>query len=100
MAVVGTVSRCLQIALLSGMSEGISEDAAAANDARQAIISVLQLLIILATAGAFVPWLYRVHKNLSSLGARKLDCTSGWAVGLFFIPILNLFRPFQVMREV
>jgi hypothetical protein len=26
--------------------------------------------------------------------------SSGWAVGYFFVPLLNLFRPYQVMQEI
>lgn len=26
--------------------------------------------------------------------------TPGWSVAYYFIPILNLFRPYQVMREI
>ena len=34
------------------------------------------------------------------MGARALITTPGWAVGSFFIPILNLFRPYQAMRDL
>jgi hypothetical protein len=61
------------------------------------------LLVIatgLGTSIAFLMWIHRAHRNLPSLGARDLRFTPGWAVGWFFIPIMNLFRPYQVMREV
>jgi hypothetical protein len=44
-------------------------------------------------------WVHRTYRNLPSLGASDLNYSPGWAVGYYFIPILNLFRPYQVMRE-
>ena len=45
-------------------------------------------------------WIYRVHSNLAALGARNLTFTTEWAVGWWFIPIIHLFRPYQVVSEI
>ncbi len=101
LSVVAAVSGLLQIELLSrAASAGISNAEAAANDSRQQLIGVLQILVFLGTAVAFLIWLHRTHKNLPALGGRELKYTPGWAVGGFFVPFLNLVRPLQVMREV
>lgn len=101
LAVVATVAGLLQIDLLSRATSGnVTVAEAAASDARQQTIGVLQLLVHVATAVAFLVWFRRVHKNLSSIGGRDLKYTSGWAIGGFFVPFLNLIRPLQVMREV
>lgn len=101
LSVVGVISGLLEIDLLSrAASGGISDAEAAANDARQQLIGVLQLLVYFATAVAFLAWFHRVHKNLPCLGGRGLKYSPGWAVGGFFVPFLNLVRPLQVMREV
>src|SRR5262249_41598065 len=100
-SVVAAVSGFFEISLLNRIGAGvISETEANANDLRQGAIGILQFLITLATAAAFLTWFYRAHKNLPRLGARYLQYSSGWAVGGFFVPILGLVRPFQVMREV
>jgi hypothetical protein len=44
-------------------------------------------------------WVHRTYRNLPALGAEGLKYSPGWAVGYYFIPVFNLFRPFQVMRE-
>jgi hypothetical protein len=49
---------------------------------------------------AFLMWIHRSHRNLSAFGAQGLTFTPGWAVGWWFIPIFNLFRPFQIVREI
>lgn len=101
LSVVGIVSGLLQIELLSrAATGGVSDAEAAANDARQQLIGVLQFVLILGTAVAFLMWFHRVHKNLPRLGGRELKYTPGWTVGGFFVPFLNFVRPLQVMREV
>jgi hypothetical protein len=52
------------------------------------------------TAIAFLMWFHRVHRNLPALRAERLDYSPAWAIGGWFIPIINLGRPYQVMREV
>jgi hypothetical protein len=37
---------------------------------------------------------------LPSLGAVGLEFSPAGAVGWYFVPFLNLFRPYQVMREI
>ena len=45
-------------------------------------------------------WIYRAHANLHESGIEDLNFSPGWAVGWYFIPIANLFKPFQAMREL
>jgi hypothetical protein len=52
------------------------------------------------TAVPLLTWMYRAHRNLEALGHHKLDSGRIWAVLCWFIPVLNLFCPYQVMREL
>ncbi len=45
-------------------------------------------------------WIYRAHANLEAAGLDDLEFSPGWSVGWFFVPIMNLFKPFQAMREL
>jgi hypothetical protein len=45
-------------------------------------------------------WFYRNHRNLPALGASELRFTPAWAVVWWFIPILNLWKPYQVTVEI
>jgi hypothetical protein len=47
-----------------------------------------------------IAWVYRCHRNLESLGHGALDSKHIWAVICWFVPVLNLFCPFQVVREI
>jgi hypothetical protein len=48
----------------------------------------------------FLPWFYRGYTNLPRLGARVLRYRRGWAIGAWFIPIFNLFRPKQIANDL
>lgn len=48
----------------------------------------------------FLIWMYRARRNLVPLRAGGLVYSPFWAVAGWFIPIMHLFRPFQVMREI
>jgi hypothetical protein len=63
-------------------------------------VALLQFVVFIATAVAFLLWLHRAYRNLPALGATRLDTTPGWAVAYFFIPFVNLVKPFQVVREI
>jgi hypothetical protein len=66
----------------------------------QLVTGAAHTLLTLVTAVIFLVWLHRSYANLEALGARDCTYSPGWAVGYFFIPILNLFRPYQVTQEI
>lgn len=81
-------------------SGGVTREEAAASDARQRFLGVSQVLMQVATGVVFLVWFYNAHRNLSKLGMGTTIYSSGWAVGGFFVPFLNIVRPAQVMSEV
>jgi len=64
------------------------------------VIRFLLTGLALVTGIFFLIWIYRSHKNLRVFGAIELKYSPGWAVGGFFVPLLNLFRPYQVIAEI
>jgi hypothetical protein len=100
--VADVMSTSSQIELLTRTHTGfgISGAEAAANDARQTAVALVGAIVYLATAVFFLMWIHRAHRNLPSLGAVGLKYSPGWAVGGFFVPFLNLVRPYQVVQEV
>ena len=62
---------------------------------------VLQLLVLVACWVIIAMWIYRIASNTRFLaGANKMDYTPGWAVGWYFIPFANLWKPYQAMKEI
>ena len=49
---------------------------------------------------AFIAWLHRSRINVRAFGCRRFRYSRTWAIIGFFIPILNFFRPYQVVSEV
>ena len=95
MAVVLALS---QIPLLS--KQVVTEADNATNDVIQAIPAIARLAAYLITGVLFLVWIYRVHKNLPALGVVRPRYSPGWAVGWFFVPFMNLVRPYEVVREL
>jgi hypothetical protein len=52
------------------------------------------------TAITFLFWLHRVRANLPALAVADARWSPGWAVGWWFVPGFNLFRPYQVIAEI
>ena len=104
--VAGSVAQTLaafsQLDLLQRANIGlvITQAEASANDARMVSISLGAVGIYLVTAIVFGVWIVRAHKNLRALKIERLSYTPGWALGWFFVPFLNLVRPFQAMTEL
>jgi hypothetical protein len=68
-------------------------------DLRQGTVAVLQLLALVASAVFFLRWFHRSYKNLRAVGGEQ-RYGQGWAIGAWFIPILNLFRPKQIANDI
>ena len=100
--VIGIVSTMAQMSLLSNVKSGVTlgPGAASANDLRQQIIGAVQVLVFIVTAVLFLTWISRVYRNLTALSTREPTHSPGWAVGAWFVPFLNLFRPVQIVKEV
>ena len=99
---IAVASDYSQVRLISRTKEGqtISQAEAEANDSRQQAVGMAQLSAFLLTGILFLMWIHRAHGNLPALGARGLKFSPGMAVGWFFVPILNLFQPYQAVREI
>ena len=70
------------------------------NDTLVSCVGLTQSAVYLGTVVAFCFWVYSAHANLRWLRVSGLEYTPGWAVGWFFVPIMLLFRPCQVMFEI
>ena len=43
---------------------------------------------------------YCAYENIERLGASDLRASRGWSIGAWFVPILNLVRPEQLMDDI
>jgi hypothetical protein len=68
-------------------------------DDRTSLVAVLSLAALAGTAVAFVAWFHRAYTNIERLGVSDLRASRGWSIGAWFVPILNLIRPKQLMDD-
>ena len=96
-SIVSAVFDADQRELLSGP---VSTGELQAAEDRQAVLTLAFFLAVLIAAIFFIAWLRRAYANLRALGVESLRFGTGWAVGAWFVPILNLFRPVQIVNDV
>jgi hypothetical protein len=102
LAVLSLGSELLELNLLNEMQAGRTppSDQVANNDLRQQIIAVATFVNFLVLVVIFCIWIYRANYNARQLGATDMKFSPGWAVGWYFIPIANLWKPYQAMCEI
>jgi len=45
-------------------------------------------------------WIYKSNLNLQNISSNKLRFSPGWCVGWYFVPIFNIWKPYQAMKEI
>lgn len=71
-----------------------------ANDSRQAVVGLLYLTTFIFTVIAFLMWQRRIRKNADYIGITRLRFSMAGVIGWWFVPIANIFLPYQVMKEM
>lgn len=89
-------------ATISGYGSGdfVLEGSVLAVTTAMVTIGIGNALVYLVSGITFLVWIHRSTANAHALGAQGIEVTPGWAVGYWFIPILNLFRPYQATCEI
>jgi Domain of unknown function (DUF4328) len=100
--VAAVVSGYFEVRLFDRIAAGenVAPSEADANDTRQGMIALGQTALWVACAGLFIAWLYRAYSNMDALAPPHRRYEKGWAIGAWFIPILNLWRPKQIVNDV
>lgn len=66
----------------------------------QLLITLVNAFVSLAFCILFIVWFYRAYENVSKADPAKATIATGWAIGCWFVPIMNLFRPHRIMLEI
>jgi hypothetical protein len=90
-----------EIRMFGRLAQGLvsSTDRAAHSFVRGWVLTS-QAVMLALTSIAFSSWLYRCRANVRAFGTRHLRYSRNWTIVGFLIPVLNLFRPYQVTREI
>lgn len=98
--IISIVSSYMQIQLLNAMQNGeeVTDLMIDANDTREQWMGISYTVLIVLSAFTFILWFRRAYYNLSL--RTSIDHSDAWAAGSWFVPLLNLFRPYQIMNEL
>lgn len=98
--IISIGSSYLQIILLKGFQNGeeITDLMITSNDTREQWMGISYLVLFAISAFTFILWFRRAYFNL---GVRtSINHGEGWAAGAWFVPIMNLIRPYRIMEEL
>ena len=98
---VSLLSGLMQYRMIQCFSEGsfVSDEELSYNDLRQQIVAICYLVAFFVSAIFFIMWFRRAYFNLHQK-LTGLTYTEGWAAGCWFVPIVNLFWPYTIMKEI
>jgi hypothetical protein len=54
----------------------------------------------IATVIIYSFWIHRAYRNLPALGNPVPSATPAWAIGSYFVPVVNFFIPYTIMAEM
>lgn len=100
--VLSLISSILQVLLLHNYQIGghITNEDISLNDLRESVIAIAALLILIIQAILFIQWFRRAYYNLEQVESISTKFKNEHAVWAWIIPILSLFRPYHIMREI
>ena len=90
----------LQILKNVQMGVIISEQEAYTSDLIQMVMGMAQFVIYILSVVMFLNWFRRAYGNLHRVGVKNLKNGETMAVWAWFIPIVSLFKPVQIMNEI
>jgi hypothetical protein len=69
------------------------------NDFREQAIAIFYMIAYIISGIVFIQWFRRAYFNLHQK-KEFLSFSEGWAAGSWFVPIVSLYRPLQIMKEL
>lgn len=83
-------------------SPELNTENAAQSDVLVGIAALGFIGSLIACAVVFIMWFRRAYANLHRLENSEsiLSHTEGWAAGAWFVPFMNLVRPYTIMKEI
>ncbi len=65
-----------------------------------AFVAVIHLIVFILSALTFIQWFRRAYFNLHLQNISRLRWKEGWAAGAWFVPIISLYVPYQIMKDI
>lgn len=96
-----SVASAVDVFLLLQYADGqeLSQTAADISDIVLRVSGYLYIAAYIISAFTFILWFRRAYYNLQVITGNT-EYTDGWAAGSWFIPVANLFIPYNIMKEL
>lgn len=65
----------------------------------EGLLGLVTFVAVIGSIIAFLRWLHLAVRQAAAMGV-EVGETPGWAVGYWFIPIGNLYKPYRVVRSL
>jgi hypothetical protein len=91
------ISSLMAIAALGGLGSSIRVDPPLA-DSVSGVTGIAYTVAMVASVVCVGRWIMRVNGNAHMLSER-MTMSPGWNVGWFFVPLANLWKPFDGIRQ-
>jgi len=100
--VAAVVFGLLEVQMLDRLAAGenVPDSEIDASDTRVGMIGLGQGALWVACAITFISWMHRAYSNVDALPPAYRRYATGWAIGSWFVPILNFFRPKQIINDI
>src|ERR671914_512028 len=100
--VVAVVFSIVELAMLDRLIAGepVSDSEIDASNTRASAIGLIQTALLIAVAVFFIRWLRLAYRNADVVAPGVRRYKHGWAIGAWFVPFLNLWRPKQIVNDV
>lgn len=85
---------------LDGTLESVRQIALENKAGNSGAVEVLHTILGLGLFATFLAWQFMTSRNLAALCEGRMQFTPWAGIGWYFIPIGNLWKPYQVMREI
>lgn len=101
LSIIAVISGYFEYELLQHINNGgfITDAEANANDTRQSVVGILQSGLSITAIVVFLNWFRRAYANVSRLGLRT-EHADNMAIWSFVIPIISLFQPYKIAKEI
>lgn len=101
-SVLSIVATYRDIQLLEALQSGRtpSSETVESVEAMFAASGLALAATFLFAAITFCIWIHRASRCVEESRVGPMRFSAGWAVGWWFVPIMNLFRPYQVIAEL
>jgi Domain of unknown function (DUF4328) len=63
-------------------------------------LGIATVTINIVVIVVFAMWIYRAAANICDAEVAGFEYTPSWAVGWYFVPFANFFKPFTAMRQI